>query len=204
MEPAHLSLFLRAIQRRLVNAGTCYLLASSATLLTGIVVEGRLTIRKVRLEQVIISPRNLLHRLRKLQSLLGRKLHQRAHVSLRNNEHLKRPDSPPRADGQERIVLPNHALSLLHLHLDVVPQQVPPLVLPVVLGHLHQLLAGFLGQRARRPDLAVRVGVRAAHGRALVLEDLHVPQLLFRGGDLAVRVGWDLGECARCGGMERV
>ena len=48
----------------------------------------------------------------------------------------------------------------------------------------------------------VRVG--AAHGRALVLEDLHVPQLLLGGDDFAVRVGRDLSQCPGRGVLERV
>ncbi len=61
------------------------------------------------------------------------------------------------------------------------------MVLPV-LCQVHELLARFLRHGARRPDLAVGVRVRAAHRRSLVLEDLHVSQLLLRYIDLAIRV----------------
>lgn len=207
MEPARLSLFLCAIQRRLMDTRAFSSLAPFPLSLSFGQLQRvvKLTIRKVCLEQVIISSRNLLHRLGKLQPLLARKLHQRAHMSLRNDEHLKRPDGPPRTDHQEPVVLPNHTLALGHLHLDVVLQQMPPLVRTVVLGHLRQLLARLLGQRARRPDLAVRMRVRAAHGRALVLKDLHVPKLLlFRGLDFAVWVRRNRAERARGGVPERM
>lgn len=40
-----------------------------------------------------------------------------------------------------------------------------------------KLGCGLFGERGRGPDLAVRVRVRAAHGAAFVLEDLHVAVL---------------------------
>ena len=162
-----------------------------------------LTVRKVGLKQIIIAPRNLLHSLGKLQPLRVGEIDQRADMALRDDEHLERPHGPPGAHDEEAVVLPDHALALLRLELGVVRQQVPA-VLPPVLGHLRELLAGLLGQRAGGPDLAVRVRVGAAHGGALVLEDLHVPQLTLGRIDLAVGVGGKAGQDLVCLRLERV
>lgn len=59
---------------------------------------------------------------------------------------------------------------------------------------LLQLCCGLLRQGAGGPDLAVRMGVGAAHGSTLVLEDLHVPVLLLGLGETGVRCsGLDVG-----------
>ncbi len=124
-------------------------------------------------------------------------------MALRNDEHLERPHGPPGTHHEETVVLPDHALALLRLKFGIVRQQVPA-VFRLVLGHLRELLAGLLGQRAGRPDLAVRVRVRAAHGGALVLEDLHVPQLALGRVDLAVGVGGKADQDLVCLRLERV
>ena len=150
-------------------------------------VAERLTVREAALEEVVVSPGDLLDGLCELQPLRIRQIDQRPDVPLRQHQHLERPDSPPRTHDQEALVLPHHALLLLHLQLRVVRQEVPAGVLGAVLRHLPQLRRGLLGQRGHGPDLAVRVRVRAAHGGALVLEDLHVAQLRGRARDGRVR-----------------
>lgn len=91
-----------------------------------------------------------------------------------DDDHLEGPDGPPGADDGEGVVVPDDALALLQLELDVVLQEVASAVGGAVLCHLPKLLARLLGEGGGGPDLAVGVGVRAAHGGALVLEDLHV------------------------------
>lgn len=127
-------------------------------------------------------------------------------MPLGQNHDLKWPNSPPGTHHNESIVLKDRALLLLHFDLDVVAQQVTPSVLAAVLGHLDKLSTGLLRHGGGGPDLAVRVRVRASHGRALVLKDLHKAQLVAgrrhsargrRRGQL--ESGGDLGEGVRGG-----
>lgn len=73
--------------------------------------------------------------------------------------------------------------------------------LSTVLLQLLQFDGGFVRQASCSPDLTVRVRVRAAHGCAFVLEDLHVPVLGVWGWDGWVAGGWERGW--RCGFCER-
>lgn len=157
-----LNFVLRAAQRRLVDAGA---------------------VGEAALKQVVVAARHLLQRLCKLEALIGGKVDEGADMTLGEDEDLKGPDGPPGADDKEGVVLPDDALILLHLQLDVVGQQVAA-VLRLVLGHLHELLAGLLGHGRGSPHLAVGVRIRAAHGGALVFEYLHVAVLVL--GDRGV------------------
>lgn len=162
----------------------------------------------MRLKEVVVSPCNLLDGLGKLQPLFSGQVDQRANMSLGKNQDLKRPDTPPGNNDKEVLILKHCALLLLNLDLDVVRQQVPSSVLITVLAHLHQLGTRLLRHGGRCPDLAMRVRVRAAHGGALVLEYLHVAQVVLglghgargrRGGQL--EGGGDLGQRVRGGEM---
>ena len=168
VEVGIVNLLVRAGERRLVNAGA---------------------VGEAALEQVVVPARHLLDRLGELQPLGGRQVDQGADVALGDDEHLEGPDGPPGAEHHERVVLPDHPLLLLQLQLDVVSQEVSPTVLAPVLGHLGKLLPRLLGHRGRRPDLAVGVRIRASHGGALVLEDLHVSVLVPRDGCVVAREG---------------
>ena len=99
-------------------------------------------------------------------------------MPLGDDEDLERPDRPPGANNQKGVVLPDDTLAFFHLQFGVVRQEVPATVSLAILGHLHQLLPGLLWQRARRPYLTMRVGIAASHGSTLILEDLHVSQLM--------------------------
>lgn len=167
--------------------------------------EGRLVnpraVGEATLEEIVVPPRHLLDRISKLQPLLGRQIDQGPDMSLCNDEGLKGPDRPPRTDDEEGLVLPDDTLPLAQLQLDVVAQQMPPTMLFPVLCHLRKLLPRLFGHRRRGPDLAVRMRVGAAHGGALVLEDLHIPVLVVRDGCLVAREGELEG---LDGGVERV
>jgi len=109
-------------------------------------------------------------------------------VCLCNNHDLKRPGRPPGTSGPEALVFENSALALFTFELRVVLQQVAVVVIPSVLLHALQFNAGLLWQASGRPDLAVWMRVRATHGCALVLEDLHVAVLVLRRVDeVAIR-----------------
>lgn len=161
----------------------------------------------MRLKEIVVSPGNLLNGLGELQPLLSGQVDQRANVSLGKNQDLKRPYTPPGNNDKEVLILKHRALLLLNLDLDIIRQQMPASMLITVLAHLHQLGARLLWHGGRRPDLAMRVWVRAAHGGALVLKDLHVAQVVLRLGHSArgrrrgqLKGGGDLGQ--RVGGGE--
>lgn len=184
MEPAVLNLLCGPVERRLVDARA---------------------VGKAGLEEVVVAARDLLYGVGEAQALLGRQVDESARMPLGDDHRLKGPDGPPGAHHEERLVLVDDALGLLRLQLHVVREEVAPPVLGPVLGQLDGLGRGLLGQRARRPDLAVRVRVRAAHGRALVLEDLHVAELLRRRrGQAFGRGGSHQGERLLRDGGERV
>jgi hypothetical protein len=146
-----------------------------------------LTVREVRLEEVVVPPGDLLDGLGEEGPLLGGQVDEGPDVALRDKQDLERPDSPPGADDEEAVVLEDDPLLLLKLDLDVVGQQMPAAVLSAVLGQRGELGGRLLRRAGGGPDLAVGVRVGAAHGSALVLEDLHVAQLLLRRGKLSLR-----------------
>lgn len=74
------------------------------------------------------------------------------------------------------------ALALAQLERDVVGEQAGA-VRGLVGGHVLELERGLFGDADGAPDLAVRVGVGAAHGGAFVFKDLQVGVLLARRGD---------------------
>lgn len=128
----------------------------------------------MRLKQIIIPPRHLRERLRQLSALVVGEIDQRPPVRLGHDEHLERPDGPPRADGEKGGVFEDEALALRLLEESVVREHVCAGVLGAVFLELSQLEQGLFREAGGRPDLAVRVRVRAAHCLAFVFEDLHV------------------------------
>jgi hypothetical protein len=141
----------------------------------------------VRLEQIVIPPGDLLDGLGEEGPLRGGQVDEGPDVALGDDQNLERPDGPPGADNKEAIVLEDDPLLLLELNLDVVGQQMPAAVLGAVLGQRGELSSRLLGGAGGGPDLAVGVRVRATHGSALVLKDLHVAQLLLGRGELGLR-----------------
>jgi len=137
----------------------------------------RLTVRKLRLEQIVIPPRDLGNGLGQIPPLAIIKVYKRPLVRLGHNHDLERPSRPPRTQGEKSRILEDDALLLVRLERRVVLQHVLAAVLDAVLLQVVRLERGLLGQARHGPDLAVRVRVRTAHGRALVFENLHVAVL---------------------------
>lgn len=137
----------------------------------------------MRLEKVVVAPGDLLDGLGKEGALLTGEVGEGPDVPLGDDENLEWPDRPPGADDQEAVVLEDDSLVLLQLDLDVVRQEVSATVFGTVFCHLFQLRGWLLGSSGRRPDLAVGMGVGAAHGGALVLENLHVAELVLGSAD---------------------
>lgn len=101
-------------------------------------------------------------------------------MALRNDHDLERPGRPPWTPCPEATVLEDSPLALLTLKLGVVLEQIAAALLAPVVLQVEKLKARLFGKGGSRPDLTVRVRIRAAHSTALVLEDLHVPVLLVR------------------------
>lgn len=99
MQIRRLNLFLRPLQRRLMNAHT---------------------IREMRFKKVIVPPGHLSNRLSELCLLVLIEVNKGTLVRLANDHGLKWPHGPPRADDQERIVFKDHALLFLALERGVV------------------------------------------------------------------------------------
>ncbi len=150
---------------------------------------------KVRLKEIIVAASDLSNSLSQ-ESLIGiGEVDQSALVSAGDDHGLERPSCPPGADDNESLVLKHDTFLLQALELRVVLQHVATSVLLAVPTELLQLCRGLLWQCAGGPDLAVRVGVGAAHGGTLVLKNLHIPVLLLGLGDAGVGcrgldVGW--------------
>ena len=137
----------------------------------------------MRLEEVIITSSDFTDGLGEVQALLGIKVDQSPPVYLCEYHDLERPDGPPWTYDEKCVILKDNALLLLHLELGIVYQHMGTAVLFSVLAQVCELDSRFLGHSGRCPDLAVRMRVAAAHCGALVLKDLHPPELLIgRGG----------------------
>lgn len=168
MQVRRVDLLLRPLKRRLMNSRT---------------------IRKARLEEIIIAARDLCNCLCKVEFLGVVQVDEGALVGLGENERLEGPDSPPWADNEKGGVLKDYALLFFHLELGVVGKEVVSGVVAAVLLELCEFQSGLFWRACRGPDLAVRMGVGAAHGGTFVLEDLHPAVLRARCGDTIVGVG---------------
>lgn len=152
-------------------------------------------VREVRFKEVIVAASDLGDSLSQ-EGLIGTgEIDQSALVSAGDDHGLERPSCPPGADDNESLVLKHNAFLLQALELRVVLQHVATAMLLAVPAELLQLCRGLFWQCAGGPDLAMRVGVGAAHGGTLVLKNLHIPVLLLGLGDAGVGcrgldVGW--------------
>lgn len=138
------------------------------------------TVWELGFEKVVVSPRYFRDGLGQLFPLLFVEVDQRPPVLPADDHDLERPHSPVRHAGPERVVFKDGAVLFLGLALGVVDEQVRSVLLATVLAELLELGGEFFGKRRRCPYLAVGVRVGAAHGGALVLENLHVAVLRVR------------------------
>lgn len=92
---------------------------------------------------------------------------------LGDDEDLEGPASPEWDDCDESIILTDDALFGFHLELDIVFEHVSALLLMILL-HVFQGSLGLFGDKLGRPDLTMRVRVRATHHSAFVLKDLNM------------------------------
>ena len=92
MQVRRLNLLFRPFQRCLVNTHT---------------------VREVRLEEVIVPPRNLRNSLSELRLLVGVQIKKSPLVRLAHDHSLERPYSPPGTDDEEGIVLKDNTLLFL-------------------------------------------------------------------------------------------
>src|SRR5208337_3828205 len=121
-------------------------------------------------EQPVVAPGQLGQR-RGERLLLGR-----AHLVKtpdpppRQDHRLERPDRRERDEDDEMRVGEHDPLAERELLLEIVDQQ-DPAVVKEIFGLAMRLLLEFVRKVARRPDLAVRMWVGAAHDLATVLED---------------------------------
>lgn len=76
---------------------------------------GEHTVRKTRLKQIIIPPRDLCNSLSEIESLLLTKIHQSSSVLFADNHNLKRPRRPPRTHHNKAAILEHKPLLLLYL-----------------------------------------------------------------------------------------
>ena len=91
----------------------------------------------------------------------------------RHDHRLERPHGPERHQRDPGVVAADQARAVGDLVRDVVAEQVAAVAFGVAPLH-GELARRDVRHGGRRPDLAVRVRVAAAHRRALVLEHLHV------------------------------
>lgn len=103
------------------------------------------------------------------------------------NHDFERPGRPPRTNDQERRVLEDNPLILLLLQLRVVFQHVTSAVILPIFLQLLELLRWLIWQARSCPYLSMRMRVRTAHCRALVLEYLHPSILCVWGSDCKAR-----------------
>ena len=94
----------------------------------------------------------------------------------REQQHLKRPNRPPRNQRREVLILKDDASLICRegpLGLKVVAQQAT-----IRAGHMVKLRLGLDGRLVRHksggPDLAVRMRIAGAHHGPAILKDLHV------------------------------
>jgi hypothetical protein len=121
--------------------------------------EEKLTVREVRLEQIVISSCNFRHDLGEVCAFLVIEIRQSALMSFGNDHDFEWPSSPPGTASPEALVLENCAFALLALQLGVVFQQVAVVVVTAVLLHALEFNAGLFGQAGGCPRLAVWVRV---------------------------------------------
>ena len=95
-----------------------------------------------------------------------------ADVAMRQHHRFERPDRPERHQHGEVVVPEDDPLAGLRFEPEIVAEQARAMGGAVV-GLRGELLGGFVGQVAARPDLTVRVRVAGAHRGAAILEDLH-------------------------------
>ena len=131
-------------------------------------------IRKRHVEQPVVRGQQRDEKPTQLAPRGGRDVGQARDRHQRQDQRLERPHRPVRNDRHPARALVDDALAACVLEARVVGEQPGPVrggvgALVLVLG------GGLVGQRVRRPDLPVRVRVRAAHQLALVLERLHPP-----------------------------
>ena len=151
-------------------------------------------VRKMRFEQVVISPGDFSKGLSQLTLLVGVEIDQRTLMRLADDHGLKRPCCPPGTHHDECLVLENHPLLFPTLQGCIVLQHVLTSAFATILFQLFQFHGRLLGQRAGRPNLSVRVRVRTTHRGTFILEDLHIPVLLLGLGQAGCgRVGWQGG-----------
>ena len=129
-------------------------------------------VREAGVKKVVVATGELLQHDGEIFLLLGRGVHQPGQCGLGHQQGLEGPDRPVGHHGQPVLALDHDAAALLQLAFDVIEQQAAAIGLEVAaLGFIR---AGHLvGQEVTGPDLTMRVRVGAAHGRTLVLEDLH-------------------------------
>lgn len=175
MKMAGLDFCIAAFQRRLVNAHA---------------------VGKVRLEQIVISSRHFGDGLGQSRSVFVVQIHQRPFMPFCKHHYLKRPDCPPGTQRKERCVFKNHTFFFLRLQSGVIFQQMCASVLASVRLQLFKFQGWLLGKTGSRPDLTVRMGIRAPHHRPFVLEDLHIAVLRAR-SERASAMMIDGGEISR-------
>jgi hypothetical protein len=102
-------------------------------------------------------------------ALGGGELVDGSHVTARDHHQLEGPHCPEWDDTQERIVLIDYAEFGVRFNAGIIAEDTGGS------GSERFLFLGdFIGQAMARPDLAVRVGIAAAHHGATVFEDLDI------------------------------
>lgn len=110
--------------------------------------ESEITVRTVweaRLEEVVISARNLCNHLRQVFFLALVKIDKCSFVFLRNDHDLERPSCPPGTSRPKAGVLVDCPLSLLALQLRIIDEQVISVVLLPILPQVLQLQTRLFG-----------------------------------------------------------
>ena len=124
------------------------------------------------MEQVVVAGGELFEYLRQCAALAVVQVGDAADVAFGQQQGFKRPCGPVGDDGQPVVVFGHDALAAGGFFFSVVLQQGA-----AVFGEIAALggigFGGQVGQEVARPDLAVGVGVGAAHDCAFVFKYLH-------------------------------
>lgn len=144
-------------------------------------------VRERAFKEVIVAARDAAQNIGEVESLCFGQGGQAVYVLLGQDESLERPDGPEGNDNDKRIVLNDDALLVLEFACSIIAEQTGAVVRCLVLLKRKQFGLRLFRNTFRTPHLAVWMRVRAAHRRALVLENLHMLDMGLTGHGLIAR-----------------